>query len=196
MKIKSIIAALVLAGSSTAAMAAPVTISGSAQAGVTINAGFNYGRPVVRDHRVITTTAPAAEPCDEPAVQPVAYDPGYGRWHRETLLGGQLQFANDGRKFITVGADKGRFQDIKVSAAGGQIFLKEIYVQFDNGQEQVLRNIDRTLSGNQTFSLDLDGNYRAIRRVVVYGSQLGNGWMRGPNGRWIQQSSTFTLSAI
>jgi hypothetical protein len=39
-------------------------------------------------------------------------------------------------------------------------------VQFENGQEQVIRNLDRTLTGHETLSLDLDGDRRTIRRVV------------------------------
>jgi hypothetical protein len=53
-------------------------------------------------------------------------------------------------------------------------------VQFDNGREQVLRNLDRTLVGNECLTLDLDGGRRSIRRIVVYGNELNNGFRYEP----------------
>jgi len=51
-------------------------------------------------------------------------------------------------------------------------------VEFDNGQEQVIRNLNRTLFANQSLTLDLDGNRRSIARIVVYGSDMFRGWRR------------------
>jgi hypothetical protein len=154
-------------------MAAPsVTVTATAQG--------SYGTTIVRDHRdddgytsVVT----------RPAIQPI-YQVGYQEgWHsgwdggrklppvyRPVTLASGLSFAGDGRKFITVGAQAGRFETLQISAAGGRTFLQQVYVQFDNGQEQVIRNLDRTLIGNESVTLDLDGGRRAIRRIVVYGA--------------------------
>jgi hypothetical protein len=157
MNIKAIIASLVL-GSSSAAMAAP---------SVTI----------VRDHR-----APVAQPSqiyyrDRPApwrgprMPPVV---------RPVTLASEMHFANDGRTFIKVDSQAGLFQKLDISAATGRTFIKQVYVEFDNGQEQVLRDLDRTLVGNECLTLDLDGGRRTIRRIVVYGYELNNGFRYEP----------------
>ena len=178
MNIKAIIASLVL-GSSSIAMAAPsVTFSASAQGA--------YGTTVVRDHRDNDRT-----PIAQPVVQPI-YREG---WHRQPMppvyrpvtLGSGLHFAGDGRTFITVGGQAGRFNTLQISANGGRTLINQVYVQFDNGQEQIVRSLNRTLTGSESLTLDLDGNNRAIRRIVVYGNPLSNGWRR-PSG-------TFTVTA-
>ena len=103
------------------------------------------------------------------------------------MLASGLSFASDGRKFITVGAQAGRFETLQISAASGRTFLQEVYVQFDNGQEQVIRNLDRTLTGNESVTLDLDGGRRGIRRIVVYGNDTAASRRRG--------AGTFTVTA-
>jgi hypothetical protein len=183
MNIKAIIASLVL-GSSSVAMAAPsVTVTATVQG--------SYGTTIVRDHRdhdddnrYILTSTP-------PAIQPTYQDEGWNRGgfngrklppvYRPVTLASGLSFAGDGRKFITVGAQAGRFETLQISAAGGRTFLQEVYVQFDNGQEQVIRNLDRTLTGNESVTLDLDGGRRGIRRIVVYGNgnAVGHRWSAG-----------------
>ena len=50
------------------------------------------------------------------------------------------------------------FGSLQISAAGGRTFVQQVYVQFDNGQEQIVRALNRTLTGNQSLTLDLDGN--------------------------------------
>ena len=179
MNIKAIIASLVL-GSSSVAMASPsVTVSATAQG--------SYGTTVVRDHRVDPNCNDPA--VSYPAVQPVYYGGDYGNandrhiWrgermppvYRPVTLASGLHFAGDGRKFITVGSEAGRFENLQISAAGGRTFIKQVYVQFENGQEQVIRNLDRALVGHDTLTLDLDGNRRAIRRIVVYGNDITMG---------------------
>lgn len=163
MNIKAIIASLVL-GSSSVAMAAPsVTLSASAHSG--------YRAPVAQ--------APVVK---------VGYRPGWQRpSSRPVTLAAGMHFAGDGRTSVTVGSQAGVFGSLQISAAGGRTFIKQVYVQFDNGQEQVIRNLDRTLTGNETLSLDLDGNRRAIRRVVVYGNEINSGWRRA--------DGAFTLTA-
>jgi hypothetical protein len=184
MNTKAIIASLVL-GSSSVALASPgVTISASART--------SYGTTVVRDHR--------AEPdCETPVatavIQPIQWRDG---WHgqpmpavyRPVVLASEMHFANDGRTFITVGSQAGRFQTLQISASGGRTFIQQVYVQFDNGQEQVMRNLDRTLVGNQSLTLDLDGGRRGIRRIVVYGNPLNSSW----NG-WRRAAGTFDVTA-
>jgi hypothetical protein len=185
MNTKAIIASLLL-GSSSAALAAPsVTVTATAQG--------SYGTPVVRDHRVdhVDTTY------ESPPIMRAGGWNGGGAWdggrplppvYRPVTLASGLTFANDGRKFITVGSQAGRFETIQISAASGRTFIKQVYVQFDNGQEQVVRNLDRTLAGNQSLTLDLDGNRRSIRRIVVYGNELSHATRR-------QSAGAFTVTA-
>jgi hypothetical protein len=184
MNIKAIIASLVL-GSSSIAMASPsVTFSANAQG--------SYGTTVVRDHRADDWNRPVAQPIAQPAPSPIYYRDGWRGErmppvYRSVTLASDLHFAADGRTSITVGGQAGRFDTLQISASAGPTFIKQVYVQFDNGQEQVVRGLNRTLSGNQSLSLDLDGSHRAIRRIVVYGSPLGRGWRRA--------GGTFTVTA-
>ena len=183
MNIKAIIASLVL-GSSSVAMAAPsVTVSATAEG--------SYDTAIVRDHRNAPVMA-------QPAIQPTYRREGWhgGGWngegmlppvYRPVTLASGLSFARDGRTFIAVGGQAGRFGTLKIDAAGGRTFIKQVYVQFANGQEQVVRNLDRMLSGNDCLTLDLDGNHRAIRRIVVYGKNL-------TAGRW-RSAGTFNVTA-
>jgi hypothetical protein len=184
MNIKAIIASLVL-GSSSIAMASPsVTFSATAQG--------SYGTQVVRDHR---TDESWNKPIAQPIAAPVYYRDGHGDgWrrpmppvYRPVTLASDMQFARDGRTSITVGAQAGRFNTLQISGAAGKTLIKQVYFQFDNGQEQIVRDLNRVLVGSQSLSLDLDGNFRAIRRVIVYGNGLTSGW-RGPAG-------TFTVTA-
>ena len=186
MNIKAIIASLVL-GSSSIAMASPgVTFSATAQA------QGAYGTTVVRDHRIDDSYR---TPIAQPVVEPVHYRDGWRGErmppvYRPVLLASGLRFANDGRSFLTVGSQAGRFNTLQISADGGRTFIRQVYVQFDNGQEQILRDLNRTLIGNDSLRLDLDGNHRAIRRIVVYGNPLHSGW----NG-WRRAAGTFTVTA-
>jgi hypothetical protein len=166
MNLKAIIASLVL-GSSSVAMAAPsVTVSATVHGG--------YGSTVVRDHRY--ESPPIMRP---PVVvqSPPIMRPGWKLppVFRSVTVANDITFAADGRKFITVGAQAGTFGKLDISGAAGRTFIKQVYVQFDNGQEQVVRNLDRTLTNGECLTLDLDGNRRAIRRIVVYGQNLDNG---------------------
>ena len=160
MNIKAIIASLVL-GSSSIAMASPsVTVSANVQA--------PYGT-VVRDHR---------EPVAPPAAAPLTFEAGWRKSppiYRSVTLASNMRLSG-GRAAIAVGAQAGRFDTLKISAATGRTLVKQVYVQFDNGRWQVAKNLDQTLAGNQALTLDLDGNHRAIRQVIVLGDGLG--WSR------------------
>jgi hypothetical protein len=194
MNIKAIIASLVL-GSSSVAMAAPAV-------SVSVNARAGYGTTVVRDHRVIAADdcAPVAQPVytrpvyTRPAAQPVYQSPPIWRQppappvYRPVTLVSGAHFAGDGRTFITNPDQSRLFGSLQISAAGGRTFIQQVYVEFDNGQEQVVRNLNATLTGSQSLTVDLDGNRRGVRRVVVYGKEINSGWQRGAGG--------FTLTAV
>ncbi len=111
---------------------------------------------------------------NRPVVQPVVYQPPVYQQQPVTLASG-LSFYGEDRKFITVGAQAGRFDKLELNAVEGQPYIQQIYVQFDDGQEQAIRNVDRTLTPGQCLTFDLDGDQRAIRRIVVYGIGSTNG---------------------
>jgi hypothetical protein len=190
MNTKTLLASLLLGSSllaSSAAMAAPsVTVTAGAQA--------SYGTTVVRDHRIDHGVTTVESP---PIMRPTGWNDRWNdRWdggrplpavYRPVTLASGLTFASDGRKFITVGSQAGRFETLQINAAGGRAYIKQVYVQFENGQEQVVRNLDRLLTGGASLTIDLDGNRRAIRRIVVYGHALNNGWRRS--------AGSFTVTA-
>ena len=156
MTIKTLLASLIL-GSSTLAAAAPsVTFSASATTGTSYDTA-------IRDHRT-------------PVVQPISAPAWQGQWkppvYRQVTLASNLRLAT-GRAAVSVGAQAGRFNTLQISASSGRSLIKQVYVQFDNGRWQVARNLDQTLAGNQRLTVDLDGNHRAIRQVIVLGNQLG-----------------------
>ena len=209
MNTKAIIASLVL-GSSSAALAAPaVTYS----AGTTVvrdqraleddcapAAAPAYGEPTAQP---IYSAPVYGESTGEPVYSaPVYGQPSYGQssqpewsgpvWRRSvarrplTLAAG-AHFSG-GRSFIVNPEQRRRFSSLQLSAAGGRTFIQQVLVEFDNGQQQVIRDLDATLTGNQSVTLDLDGNRRGIRRIVVYGRELRGGWRRASGG--------FTLTAV
>jgi hypothetical protein len=208
MKIKALITMLVV-GSSSAAMARPVTVSGHAEwtfgtkpAPVVVRDHRTQPAPmpapiVVRDHR--TQPAPHFD-CGTPAPQPVIVQPvRYNRWKhggtyhqapQPVMLGSELNLG-EGRKFITVGESMGRFDTLQIAGGPGLIKIEQVYIQFGNNQEQVIRGIDRVLQGGQSLTLDLDGNSRTIKRIVVYGKPM----FRQTFG-FRAEPSTFSISAL
>ncbi|HEY6175228.1 MAG TPA: hypothetical protein VIX73_12310 [Kofleriaceae bacterium] len=196
---KAILASLIL-GSSSIAMASP------AAPGVTVSS-VSYGTPnvTVRDHRL--DSAPYQSPAysnwndDDayraPIAQPVAR-PIYWRtgWHgqpmpavyRPVTLAAGLRLPANSQTEIKVGGQQGAFTTLKLEATGGRSFIRQVYIMFENGQEQILRNVNRTLTGNDCFTIDLDGGRRQINRVIVYGALGQPGWRRAPG--------TFNLTAV
>jgi hypothetical protein len=170
MNIKAIIASLIV-GSSSVAMAAP-TVNLSAQGSI----DSSYATTVVRNRPAPVDREGRVWRGDH-TLPPV---------YRPVVLASDMRFSG-GRSFITVGAQQGRFGTLQITGARGRAFIKQVYVQFANGQVQVIRNLDRTLTANQALTLDLDGNRRGIARIVVYGSPLFNGWRR--------TAGTFTVTA-
>jgi hypothetical protein len=173
MNIKVIIASLVL-GSSSVAMADP---------GITVSAKLQvpHATVVVRDR----DQRPAPPP---PVARPMHDRLWWGRSRQPVILASGVRFAGDGRTFITVPDEGRRFRSLQISPAGGRTFIQQVYVEFDNGQEQVVRDLDRTLTGDQSLTVDLEGNRRIVRRVIVYGNNSYSGRRRGAGG--------FTLTAI
>lgn len=186
MKIKALITTLVL-GSSSVAMARPVSPD------------------FVRDHR--TTIE---DDCNDarPVPPPIRYDasPVQTRWSKANwnhgggyyyqpapmLIGSGLHFSGDGRTFLTVGLDKGRFTTLRLDGFTGRTLINQVAIEFEGGQVQVVRSLNRVLDGGRPLMLDLDGGARRIVRVVVYGQpMIGYGY--GYRGR---EAGTFNASLL
>jgi hypothetical protein len=186
MNIKLIIASLVL-GSSSLAMATPsVQFTSDDDNAASTATVESY------DGEYRTLPAPAHRPAPAPTYRGGWYSGSWnGGWNDRrdwsrpayrgpvTLASG-VTVSNDGRTFINVGRHAGRFGRLEINAESGRTFIKQVYVQFDNGQEQVVRNLDARLGRNQTVTIDLDGGRRAIRRIVVYGGNVNNHWRPAP----------------
>lgn len=181
MNIKAIVASLVLGSSllavQGAAMAAPCEPAPAAPVRPIYQQPVYqqpvYQQPVYR--QPIEAQPVYRQPIN---IQPISYPPPapvtYARpplFQPVTLANG-LTFQGSGRQFISVGAQAGRFGKLDIRSSG-PTFISQVYIQFANGQEQVVRNLNRTLSGNDCLTLDLDGGRRAIQRIVVYGNDLG-----------------------
>src|SRR5262245_29570894 len=134
MNIKALITTLVL-GSSSVAMARPVSPE------------------FVRDHRahpapaddcnddtVQTLPAPAPRPVYQTGTwnRPVNWNwnGGYYRQPAPMLLGSGLHFANDGRTFLHVGADKGLFNTVRIDGFTGRTLIEQVVIEFEGGQVQ------------------------------------------------------------
>jgi hypothetical protein len=150
MNLKTILIPLSLVlGSSSIALAAP-----AAPTSATV---------VVRDHAAGTEVTQSWRGAPKPAV------------YRPVTLASGLRLAT-GRTAIAV-ASQGRFDTLQLTASAGKTFVKQVIVQFGNGQNQVV-GLGRTLDGNDSLTIDLAGNHREIRKIVVTGNELSTGRRR------------------
>lgn len=83
---------------------------------------------------------------------------------------------DSGRQFIKIGADKGQFKALKLQALGaGRSEIKQVGVElidaYGNKKMQVVKlNTWINPQTNPSITIDLDGGYRQINRIIVYGS--------------------------
>ena len=174
MNLKTILVSLVL-GSSSIALAAPAA-SALAPASTTV---------VVRDHAAGTEYT-VVNDHDAPAAKPNAiyYRDGQS-WrgmpkppvYRPVTLASDMRLGTSGRASIAVGSQAGKFDTLQLTASAGKTFIKQVIVQFNNGQNQVV-GLGKTLDGNDALTIDLAGNHREIRKIVVTGNELSTGRRR------------------
>ena len=114
-------------------------------------------------------TPPIYQPERPPVYQPPVYQPP------GLVLATNMTFQNtDGRKFLTVGAEKGAYSTLRLQGNSGATFIEQVVVEFTNGQTQLMSNVDRTLFAGQIVDLRLDGAGRnSIKRIVVYNNENG-----------------------
>ncbi len=79
------------------------------------------------------------------------------------------------REFFTIGADKGLFNQLQLQGLGnGSSRIEQVLVQYlDNrGTEtaQVFKLKTSITRTSAPITLDLEGSYRSIKRIVVYGA--------------------------
>jgi hypothetical protein len=130
--------------------------------------------------------APIPAPAAAPAAQPNAiyYKDGQS-WrgmpkppvYRPVTLASGMRLGTTGRASIAVGSQAGRFDSLQLTASAGKTFIKQVIVQFNNGQSQVV-GLRKMLDGDDTLTIDLAGNHREIRRIVVTGNELSTGRRR------------------
>jgi hypothetical protein len=90
-------------------------------------------------------------------------------------LAADQQLVN-GRTEIGVGGEADRFATLTLAADGGRTYVEKVVVKFADGKRQVIDHLDRTLVGNASLTVDLDGNRREIQSVAVFGNELDNGF--------------------
>lgn len=79
------------------------------------------------------------------------------------------------REFINIGADKGTFRGIRLEALGrGRSRIDQVAIEFADAtgraKTQVVKLDTWIGRGNASLAIDLEGDYRVINRVVVYGA--------------------------
>jgi hypothetical protein len=134
----------------------------------------------------IALAAPLASAAPAPAAQPSAiYNKDGQSWRgipKPPVFRPPVTLANSmrltsGRASIAVGSQAGKFDTLQLTASAGKTFIKQVTVQFNNGQSQVV-GLNRTLDGNDSLTVDLAGNHREIRKIVVTGNELPTGRRR------------------
>jgi len=149
MNLKTLVVSLVL-GSSSIALAAQ-----AAQADVAAP-----GRPSAR----YDTDGPSWRGASRPPVQRVT-------------LASRMRLGTNGRASIAVASRAARFDTLQLTASAGKTFIRQVIVQFNNGQSQIV-GLGKTLDGSDTLTIDLAGNHREIRKIVVTGNELSTGRRR------------------
>jgi len=167
MSLKSIIAALAIVGSSSAAMAAPVVTYTRA---ATVREAPHYVTPttVRRSPPII-----ADDDCNNTGLGTdlsvyhgaVGTKVGFG-WTALT----QPTRIDRGREFITIGKEHGRFTTVKLENVRGTSNITQVLINFANGTSQVVKLNQRLSAANPCIEINLDGNKRAISGIVVYGA--------------------------
>ncbi len=199
MNIKMLITTLAILGSSSVAMARPITYSASAEA------SWSWGtRPVIRDHRVpapIVRPAPVRTSFDQRnwnTYDSNRYDDRYEdsriRYYepRALVLEDGVQFEDhEYRKDIVMGATTERFNTLRFDASGGNTFLMKVVIEFADGGAVQQIDLNRTLRGNQSMSIDLSGSNRQMHRILIY--RADGGEALNMNKR---HNGEFTVSAL
>lgn len=161
MNIKALITTLVL-GSSSVAMARPVTVPGGVAGSSTPGTPGSYDdAPVVRDHR---THAPA--PVEGSFRSPPFVPPWVTIGTADQVMNGAMSFRVSPR--LHNGFSSG-FTTLRLQSTSGKSFISRVEIKFAHGGSQVVQLGKYLTASSPTITLDLDGDRRAIRSVTVIG---------------------------
>jgi hypothetical protein len=155
MNIKSILAAALVIGSSSLALAQPAS-----QGGVTVQSSAD-----IRDHRT-----PEYSHDYRPAPAPVIVRPAPVVIVRPPAL---RTLANDTKINLT-GRDTLTFfrpmqlQTIKLEGETGKTSVTQVAIKFANGRQQLVQE-NQLLTKNGCIDIDLKGNVRNVTGIVIYG---------------------------
>ncbi len=120
-----------------------------------------------------TAVAEVPPPVYQPPVyQPPVYQPPI---YQGLSIGSGMSFlGTDGRRFMSVGADKGTFRTLRLQGESGSTFVQMVKVSFTNGTEQFLGAVHQTLGRGQSIDIPLDGNGKnSILQVTVWTADSG-----------------------
>jgi hypothetical protein len=162
MNIKSILAAALVIGSSSLALAQP-----AAQGGVTVQSSAD-----IRDHRtpdydnyrpapVVVAQAPVfARPIIRPL--PVVRPPMMRTLADDTKINNWT-----GRDTLTFSRPLA-LQSIKLQGETGKTTVSQVAIKFANGRTQLVQE-NKLLLKNGCIDIDLNGNVRNVTGIVIYG---------------------------
>jgi len=160
MNIKSILAAALVIGSSSLALAQP-----AAQGGVTVQGSVD-----IRDHRAPEYYPPAPAPvvvAQAPVViRPMPLPPV--RAPQLKMLANDTKIARFGRDTLTF-ARPMKLQSIKLQGETGKTSVSEVAIKFANGRQQIVQE-NQLLTKGGCIDIDLAGNVRNVTGIVIYGS--------------------------
>jgi hypothetical protein len=74
------------------------------------------------------------------------------------------------REEFTIGAARGQFRGLRLTALGqGTTSINNVTIEFTDGSRQQMLVKQKLGIANPAITIDLDGNFRSISRVLVYG---------------------------
>lgn len=118
--------------------------------------------PSVRDHR-----PPAGAVLAQAHVQPAR------GWNRPAPRPIPVTLASaqkvSGREVIRVAPSQRAFSKLELRANAGRTKLDKVMITFANGRTQLV-DCNKLLTGGERFSIDLKGNARNIKSIVLVGS--------------------------
>ena len=158
MNIKSILAAALVIGSSSLALAQP-----AAQGGVTVEGSVD-----VRDHRTPEYFAPTPAPVVVAQTSDFRRPLPPIRVPQMKMLANDTKIARFGRDTLTF-ARPMKLQSIKLQGETGKTSVSEVAIKFANGRQQIVQE-NQLLTKGGCIDIDLAGNVRNVTGIVIYGS--------------------------
>ena len=108
----------------------------------------------------------------KPLYRRTAY--GRGMWMHPTTWFDLTEATriDSGREQFNVGAEHGQFKSLKLQGlGGGSSQISHISIEYvDGGKSNQKVLVNRSLTASAPITIDLDGSYRKIARIIVNGS--------------------------